>query len=454
MGAIYIVHCVDTEGPLYEGIDALFQRINNTFNLNLHPTEKNLHALQHQKLDLAGKETSVAKMVSGNLLEFNETWDAITNMHQKLNEDSFRFSIKTTDGSPWTFSWFCLDHVGFNGINPRKRSLGDHIVFDKYRQYVSQANFNDEIQWHYHPLPISGNVHNSGTTYLNSSNVTEVLAKKIIDRNWFPSAYRPGFHTERPDSHWFLEQWIPFDFGNQSINDEIDQPDLAGGRYGDWRGAPNDWRIYHPSHDNYKKEGQCRRWIARCLNVESRLRSITIPEIDKAFSRAESGVDTLLSVTSHDFRNMYDETQRLIQKINHVSTKYPDVEVKCTSAIKGIRSVLSLKIDNINAELKLIRNSLDSATLKLKVEKKIFGPQPFLAIQLYDDRYFWENFDLCEIENCWKYTFDENNAHLHLVRKVGVSITSTSGVVEVFVLDLMNYLNDNQYTIEKSIHNA
>lgn len=34
---------------------------------------------------------------------------------------------------------------------------------------------------------------------------------------WFPLVNRAGMHNERPDSNWFLEQWIPFDASNQSI---------------------------------------------------------------------------------------------------------------------------------------------------------------------------------------------------------------------------------------------
>ena len=32
--------------------------------------------------------------------------------------------------------------------------------------------------------------------------------KKII-REIGSSCYRAGFQSERPDSHWFLEQWFP-----------------------------------------------------------------------------------------------------------------------------------------------------------------------------------------------------------------------------------------------------
>ena len=76
------------------------------------------------------------------------------------------------------------------------------------------------------------------TSCLHSPHLVGILARKLLERSWFPSVYRPGFHTIRPDSHWFLEQWFPFDYSNQSTDEDIDQPDLADGRFGDWRPPP------------------------------------------------------------------------------------------------------------------------------------------------------------------------------------------------------------------------
>ena len=37
---VYVVHCVDTEGPLYESLSAKFERIKEVFNVNIkHCTE-------------------------------------------------------------------------------------------------------------------------------------------------------------------------------------------------------------------------------------------------------------------------------------------------------------------------------------------------------------------------------------------------------------------------------
>ena len=112
----------------------------------------------------------------------------------------------------------------------------------------------------------------SSTNYLLDDKFFQIITRRIIDRNWFPTVNRAGYHTERADSHWLLEQWIPFDLSNQSCLTDDEQPDVSGGRFGDWRRAPSDWFLYNPSHDDYQKPGHCRRFIGKCLNVGTRFR--------------------------------------------------------------------------------------------------------------------------------------------------------------------------------------
>ena len=49
------------------------------------------------------------------------------------------------------------------------------------------------------------------------------MDERIIDNKWFPVANRAGFHIERPDSHYFLEQYIPFDLSNTNKNEKNSQ---------------------------------------------------------------------------------------------------------------------------------------------------------------------------------------------------------------------------------------
>jgi len=436
---VYIVHCIDAEGPLYESIEATFQRIKDIYGYDIYPSKENLEKLQLLKIDLGGKEKAVANLVAPERINMNDTWDKIDYMLDKITQDEFRNRLVDSSGRGWIYNWFCLDHVGFTGYNPRRRDAGYHNIFDHYKKYLNiKNNYNDIIQWHYHPIPLSGHYHACGTAYVASKNVFEILARKIIDRNWFPAAFRPGFHTERPDSHWFLEQWIPFDFANQAVKGlDTDQPDLAGGRYGDWRRAPKEWCIYHPSYEDYQTPGNCKRWIVRCLNMEARLREITIDDFRDGFSRARQEKPTLISFTNHDFRDMELEINKVRNMIKKVKEEYPDVEFFYANAIDAVRKVLGLtpKIPEMQLEFKknLQKNE---AILEVRVKNDIFGVQPFLAIKTVTEQYYWDNLDFQEQKH-WTYTFDWNTVKLNSLEKVGIGVNSPDGVTEVLVYDVL-----------------
>ena len=51
-GIVYIVHAVDTEGPMHESLSATFQRIYEHYGINIDPTKKNLELLQQKKFKL------------------------------------------------------------------------------------------------------------------------------------------------------------------------------------------------------------------------------------------------------------------------------------------------------------------------------------------------------------------------------------------------------------------
>lgn len=433
---VYIVHCIDTEGPLYEPLEATFDRINDIFGIKLDPTNENLCKLQNKQLNLNGNEQAVSELLDSNLISTLGTWDQIDQMLNKTMNLQFRNQLLDSNGQGWIYNWFCIDHVGFTGYNPRRRDAGYHNIYDHYCKIVQKDKLNrDIIQWHYHPVPINGDYNASGITYISSKNVFDILARKIIDRMFFPAVFRPGFHTERPDSNWFLEQWIPFDYANQAVKGiDTNQPDLSEGRFGDWRRAPKEWVVYHPSHDDYQTEGNSRRWIARCLNMHTRLREITIDDFRDGFKRANSGKSTLISFTDHDFRDIRFDVNRMREMIKVVSKEYPDVKFYFADAVTAMRKVLNLK--EKKPELRI---DVDKKKSKLCVESfnGIFGPQPFLALKTVTGTYYWDNFDF-QGKNQWSYTFDFNTLNFNSIEKIGIAANSLDGTTEVIVYDCLN----------------
>src|SRR5262249_23491876 len=147
--------------------------------------------------------------------------------------------------------------------------------------------------------------------------------RRVIDKQWFPSVNRAGFHVERADSHWVLEQFIPFDFSNQAHEDYADNPASNNHRFGDWSRAPRAWQPYHPAHDDYQTPGACRRWVFRCLNVGTRLRLLTQAHVNQAFAEARDGKSAVLAFTNHDFRDMRPDIALVCDMLAAASKAFP-----------------------------------------------------------------------------------------------------------------------------------
>ena len=131
MSEVLIVHAVDTEGPLFESLDAKFQRIYDVYNIDIPSkkrTIKNLKLIKEKKYPLNGKENEVAKMLNSHLTNYNTNIKMIKKMNSRIFSKEFRSKEKDSFAKEWVFSWHCLDHVGYK-INPRKRILGYHKMY-------------------------------------------------------------------------------------------------------------------------------------------------------------------------------------------------------------------------------------------------------------------------------------------------------------------------------------
>ena len=445
MGKVYIVHCVDTEGPLYENPTVPFEMIKNIFGIDIEPNRENLIKLQKGELDLNGLEEKVCQLVDIHRITTRGSWEEIDAMLSEVTSNEYRMKLPDSLGKGWIFNWFCMDHAGFTGDNPRRRVSGYNKVIDYYFDLTRKQKAGDYIGFHYHPLPISGNYNESGTAYWGGENLNQILAHKIIDRLWFPSAYRPGFHTERPDSNWFLEQWIPFDYGNQSFDEkESGQSDLDDGRYGDWRHAPLDWSPYHPSHDDYQKKGSCRRWITRCLNMYARIRQISQKEVDEAFYAASNDKDVILAFTDHDYKDMKFEIERMRNLISNASERFNSVQYIYSNEKNAMRKVLRLKEETFDFKTSITKLN-GYSKLRVETDNSIFGPQPFLALKLKNGRYIWDNFDFSIPGRVWSYSFDSNTVKIEDVDVVCVASNNAYGFTRVIQIDTDGNIVNNKF---------
>ncbi len=402
---LYVVHCIDTEGPLDEKISDTFLRLKEIFNIELEPTQQNLKAIQESRINFGGIEDAVAKCFAPKLLEYNCDWVDIDRMLAKVTSRKFRTLQLDDFGLGWVYSWHCVDHIGVVD-NPRSKDLGYGRIFHHYRDRLSsKENSRDEINWHFHPLSLTRKSTHAASSYVNSYPILhEIVTRRIIEDNWFPVVNRPGFHTERPDSHLFLEQWIPFDYANQYTKQDENQPDFMGGRFGDWRRSPASWRGYHPSHDDYQVPGECRRLIFRCLNVGTRLRTLTRNDIVDAFTEAAASGGAILAFANHDWRDIEGDVNEIRNELNDIKKLFPNVSVRFAGAEEAARM---LNHYEGKESLRLVSSFEENRFIVEVAGGEVFGPQPFLAIKNIEGKFFHDNFDVIVPKRKWSFTMDE-----------------------------------------------
>lgn len=429
---VYIVHCVDTEGPLYESLQVTSERIYKIFGLKYDLNRKLLSRLR-KGLDIPDDlKESVMDFVSKQRLNYKTDWSEIDEMLGELLSHNWRQKYADDDGRGYIFSWFIIDHVGFQ-INPRRRAIGYHAIFDHYLDKIkTYQHSEDRLYWHFHPVSFFFEAHKTSNNISFTNHHLQVLSRRVIDHLYFPAAFRPGSHCERPDINLFLEQWIPFDYGNQGMKereaDEI-QKDVSGGRFGDWRFATDQWEVYHPDFYDYQKSGGMKRYIARCLNLESRIRPITEEEIEKAFIRADSDKPTILSVTNHDEREMRPAIDWFMSTIRAVQKKYPQVKICHSNAVDAIRRVEGLDFEAPSQ----LSYSWNKDKIEISADKSIWGPQPFFCFKTKDMRYIHENLDF-QGEKHWSYVFDEDTITLDKIEAIGVATNDNYGNTSVYRL--------------------
>ena len=440
-GKVYIVHCVDTEGPLNESLEAAFQRIEVVSGIRLSPSKETLKKIQNKQLELDGYEEILATAFSERIMAYNKDWSYLDAMLDNLTSKEFRQKYADPNGNGWQYTWFIMDHVDYED-NPRSKITGYNSIWNHYKEYYRlHCIEEDEFQWHVHPANAYNSGNHCGVSYWNSPHVLQSLCHRLIDGGVFPLAFRAGFHTERADSHWLLEQYIPFDFSNQAIKTakvEDKQIDLAGGRFGDWRRARSDWGWYHPSHSDYQTVGTCNRIIFRCLNVGTRLRLITQEEVDKAFQRAGEGKDTILAFCDHDFREIKYDVEEVFDYVKCSASKFPDVAWENATAAHAAKKVTGIRYEEINIITETEQIGRNRVKINIETNIESFGIQPFFAIKMRGNIYRAEQLDIQIPYKKWSYVFDDDTIYADDIELIGIATNSKCGSGALIVIDLDN----------------
>ena len=233
---VHVVHCVDTEGPLHESVEATFERLRDIFELDLEPSRDDAAPPAGRRASTWEASRPPCRGWSTRTCSRTTTpGTRSTRCSPSACPRPFATGLRDSRGGGWVYNWFCVDHVDYD-VNPRRRDMGYHNVFDHYRARPAR----DGLGAGRPALPLPPALVPPGGPPLRHALVGVLRQPRIRScpaasstGDWFPAANRPGFHVIRPDSHWFLEQYIPFDFSSQAM-----LPDERRRRPGRPRGRP------------------------------------------------------------------------------------------------------------------------------------------------------------------------------------------------------------------------
>ena len=424
---LYFVHAVDTEGPIKESLPDIFTRLDELFDLQLEPSLENLLNIQNGRVDANGREDEIADCFSPKRLGFIESMSELNEMLDTVFSRQFRMRFSDSFGEPYRFTFFCLDHVGFTE-NPRQRLLGYNAIVKHYKERIDSGPKDirgiDEIEWHFHGVPFSREAHRFGLNWTFDNAHIQVLTRRLIEFNMFPTSFRAGGWIERADMNVFLEQWIPFDYSSNALRHEnlSKQPDYQSRFFSDWTRAPQTWCGYNPSFNDYQTPGELKRRIFRSLSIDARIGSIDKEDIRFAFNDAQKGKKPILSVTNHDNRNIIPEVENVWQLVCEVAKEFPEVNIRHTSATRAAQ----LQIDNAPVDNFKIDVSLENNKLIVNSDFELFGPQPFLSFKTYCNHYFHDNFARVSARE-WVYYFTESTIPIKALSKIAIAAHDTCG---------------------------
>ena len=420
---LYVVICIDTEGPLTESLKATFERINYKFNLSLKPSISTLRKLQSGKKTYKKFGDELRDFVNPKRLNYLNNWKEISKMVKKITSNKFRKRTQKFFRSSLKYSWFIIDNVGFK-FNPRRKALGFNAVFHNYEKILNKySKKNDCIGWHFHSIHPSGNPLIYNTSWTSNDLHEKSLCMRLIEKKNFPNLFRAGALIERNDLSQWLENFIPFDFSNRSRILKKKKIEYLN----DWYGAPYDWSPYNPSFYDYKSKGSMNRTIFRTLDIDTNSNVINQKEIHSAFKRSKKN-KTILSVSTHDRRDIEPELTFFLKKLEKVSKKYPKVKIEFTTAENAARKVLKIN-ENKNRKKILYTKITDKKYLDIKTNFDLFGNIPFLAIKEKNNLIYRDN-PIKIKKNYWRYLVSKN------IKTLGIATVDKKGFVKTRVHEI------------------
>lgn len=429
-GSVNFVLCVDTEGPLNETALACVTRLNHLFDLSLPLEAETLDKLRQGGFDLPDEvRRQINKVIAPDVRDWLGTWDQVEQNIDDCSTPEYRAQAVDDDGNGIVFNWFVCDWSGDFRVNPRHKPIGINGVFERYWERFHNKADTDPIYFHHHSVPLTKATHHPCRNWTNdTSHITSLVSQMLEFQHFSPCVRTPIMAA---DISFFCDQYFPFDLSNIALPpSSSDQPDVASRRWVDWEGAPSDWSIYKPDPYDYRISGAGKRWIGRSIQLGSRYGNLDEAEMSKAFERASTGEDVLMSCHIHDHSPMrkYGAFWAMLDKMR---TAYPAVHFRNSTAVDAFRRVAGIQ----DCPAPKLTMTIEGDEVWIDADAPIFGVQPWFGYKTKLGEYGWDNLDVIEPTR-WRYTFDALTVPIDFISAVGVACCDASGNTAVVTKEL------------------
>jgi len=304
-----------------------------------------------------------------NNSEILKDWNHVDPAMDKLFTDEFRYRYKDSLGNNFKIGWFFLTWTGFK-TNPRKRDFGYHKIRDHYRERWGEFidSYGDEECWHYHHPPKSGVGNEWSDDWLSSSEYRNIISRQIIDRSWFPICFRAGGTIMDASLSQWVDKWFPFDYSNRA---PLKFPEM------DWSDGINSWQPYTPDPIYFKEEGTGKRHMARCMDLLTGTSILRDEDILQAFEEASSNGKAIISVFDHDYRDIEKRILDFLKKLKTFKNDFRDVDLEYMTPSEAIIQYINYdEEDKLKLEIKSSKDKYN-----ITVNKKIHQIYPWIAVQ-------------------------------------------------------------------------
>ncbi|MBP6964840.1 MAG: hypothetical protein KBC96_10590 [Armatimonadetes bacterium] len=261
--------------------------------------------------------------------ELDTTYTTPEGQAARVMSESYRDAHRDSLGNTIKFTWY----MQMGSVYSAGTDTGPLLPFELMEDYHggSIERWGDEMAYHYHTWFWS-DPNGDGLWYWNQApdfsycrpDFDRTMAHMLLDRGFYPSSFRSGWHYMDDGWQSYLDELIPYRFENDWPAYRTTTEEPLGNLY-DWRRAPSAWVPWHPDPNDYQSPGALRGWESRSKYIAGATTAI----LTEAFYKALDGEAQLLTLFSHlkeaDFPEQVDALHIRLSDL-HASLPLVDFE--------------------------------------------------------------------------------------------------------------------------------